>query len=136
MELCIAQRERGIRLVSLTSWNGFFSFQCHFSREVILTSSACNNIFVSVEPAHCWDSSVGGVFIVMSVIQFWFSLEWGCDVGDLECGLARISRDVEGMIIACDLHHSDWISTISHAHRHYLRVSTAITLSRMTLKEL
>ena len=31
-------------------------------------------------------SSVGGLMLLLSlsVIQFWFSLEWGCDVGDLE----------------------------------------------------
>ena len=28
-------------------------------------------------------SSVGGVFVVLSVIQFGFSLEWGCNMGDL-----------------------------------------------------
>ena len=30
-------------------------------------------------------SSVGGLVLRLSfsVIQFWFSLEWGCDVGDL-----------------------------------------------------
>ena len=31
-------------------------------------------------------SSVGGLVLLLSlsVIQIWFSLEWGCDVGDLE----------------------------------------------------
>ena len=31
-------------------------------------------------------SSVGGLVLRLSfsVIQFWFSFEWGCDVGDLE----------------------------------------------------
>ena len=47
-----------------------------------------------------------------------------------------ISRDVEGMIITCGFHDSDWISIISDAGRHYFRVRTAITLSRMPLNEL
>ena len=83
-------------------------------------------------------SSVGGfVFLLsFSVIQFWFSLEWGCDVGDLKCEMVWISRDVEGMIITSSFHDSDWISIISDADRHYFRVSTAITLSRMPLNEL
>ena len=31
-------------------------------------------------------SCVGGLVLLLSlsVIQFWFSSEWGCDVGDLE----------------------------------------------------
>ena len=31
-------------------------------------------------------SSVGGLVLRLSfsVIQFWFSFEWGCDVGDLK----------------------------------------------------
>ena len=83
-------------------------------------------------------SSVGGLVLRLSysVIQFWFSLEWGCDVGDLECALAWISRDVEGVIITCGFHDSDWISIISDADRHYFRVHTAITLSQMPLNEL
>ena len=41
-----------------------------------------------------------------------------------------------GMIIICGFHDSDWISIISDVDRHYLRVSTAITLSRTPLNEL
>ena len=82
--------------------------------------------------------SVGGLVLLLSlsVIQISFSLEWGCDVGDLECEMVWISRDVEGMIITSSFHHSDWISIISDAGRHYFRVSTAITLSPMPLNEL
>ena len=47
-----------------------------------------------------------------------------------------ISGDLEGMIICCRFHDSDWISIISDADRHYFRVRTAITLSRMPLNEL
>ena len=72
----------------------------------------------------------------LSVIQIWFSLEWGCDVGDFEWEMVWISRDVEGMIITSSFHDSDWISTISDANRHYFRVRTVITLSRMPLNEL
>ena len=57
-------------------------------------------------------------------------------MGDLECEIMWISRDVEGMIIASCFHHSDWISIISDADRHNFRVSTAITLSPMPLNEL
>ena len=60
----------------------------------------------------------------LSVIQFWFSFEWGCDVGDLECALAWISGDVDGMIITSSFYDSDWISIISGADRHYFRVRT------------
>ena len=67
---------------------------------------------------------------------FWFSLEWGCDVGDLECKTTLIIGDTEGMIITCAVHDSDWISIISDAGRHYFRVRTAITLSPMPLNEL
>ena len=72
----------------------------------------------------------------LSVIQFAFSLEWGCDVGDLEWEITLISSDLEGMIITSSFHDSDWISIISDADRHYFCVSTAITLSRMPLNEL
>ena len=72
----------------------------------------------------------------LSVIQFWFSLKWGCDVGDLECKMMLIAGDTEGMIITCGFHDSDWISIISDADRHYFRVRTPITLSRMPLNEL
>ena len=48
----------------------------------------------------------------MSVIQFWFSLEWGCDVSELECKMTSIKGDVEGMIITSSFHDSDWISII------------------------
>ena len=83
-------------------------------------------------------SSVGGLVLLLSlsVIQIWFSLEWGCDVGDLKCEMVWISRDMEGMIICCRFHDSDWISIISDAGRHYFRVRTAITLSPMPLNEL
>ena len=83
-------------------------------------------------------SSVGGLVLRLSfsVIQFWFSFEWGCDVGDLECEMVRISRDVKGMIITCGFHDSDWISIISDADRHYFRVRTPIALSPMPLNEL
>ena len=83
-------------------------------------------------------SSVGGLVLRLSfsVIQFWFSFEWGCDAGDLECEMVWISRDVEGMIITSSFHDSDWISIISDADRHYFRVRTAITLSQMPLNEL
>ena len=47
-----------------------------------------------------------------------------------------ISRDVEGMIITSSFHDSDWISIISDAYRHYFRVRTPITLSRIPLNEL
>ena len=67
---------------------------------------------------------------------FWFSLEWGCDVGDLECKTTLIIGDTEGMIITSCFHDSDWISIISDAGRHYFRVRTAITLSPMPLNEL
>ena len=42
-------------------------------------------------------SSVGGLVLrlSLSVILFWFSFEWGCDAGDLECEMAWISRDLE-----------------------------------------
>ena len=76
------------------------------------------------------------LLLSLSVIQIWFSLEWGCDVGDLEWEMMWISRDVEGMIITSSFHDSDWISIISYADRHYFHVSTAITLSRMPLNEL
>ena len=83
-------------------------------------------------------SCVGGLVLLLSlsVIQIWFSLEWGCDVGDLECEMVWISRDVEGMIITSSFHDSDWISIISHADRHYFRVRTPIALSPMPLNEL
>ena len=70
------------------------------------------------------------------MIRFGFSLEWGCDMGDLECVLVWISRDLEGMIITSSFYHSDWISIISDADRHYFRVRTAITLSQIPLNEL
>ena len=76
------------------------------------------------------------LLLSFSVIQIWFSLECACDVGDLECEMVRITGDVEGMIITCGFHDSDWISIISDADRHCFRVSTAITLSRMPLNEL
>ena len=81
---------------------------------------------------------MGGLPIVLSlsVIQFGFSLEWGCDVGNLECKMTWISSDVKGMIITSSFHDSDWISIISDADRHYFRVRTAITLSQMPLNEL
>ena len=83
-------------------------------------------------------SSVRGLVLrlSLSVIQIWFSLEWGCDVGDLECKMAWISGDVKGMIITFSFHDSDWISIISDADRHNFRVRTAITLPRMPLNEL
>ena len=56
-------------------------------------------------------------------------------MGDLECEMVWITGDVEGMIITSSFHHSHWISIISDAHRHYFRVSTAITLSPMPLNE-
>ena len=64
------------------------------------------------------------------------SFEWGCDMGDLWCCLAWITGDLKGMIITSSFHDSDWISIISDADRHYFRVRTAITLSRMPLNEL
>ena len=83
-------------------------------------------------------SSVGGLVLLLSlsVIQFWFSFEWGCDVDDLECEMALISSDLEGMIITSSFHDSDWISIISDADRHYFRVRTPIALSPMPLNEL
>ncbi len=72
----------------------------------------------------------------LSVIQFGFSLEWGCDVGDLECEMAWITGDLKGMIITSSFHDSDWISIISDADCHYFCVRTAITLSPMPLNEL
>ena len=69
------------------------------------------------------------------MIQFGLSLEWGWDVGDLECEVVWIRGDLEGMIICCCFHDSDWSSIISDAGRHYFRVRTAITLSRVTLNE-
>ena len=95
VKLCIAQRERGVRLVSLTSCNGFSSFQCHFSREVILTSSACNTIFVPrvpVEPPHwcdrqlcngngwlCWNCDNDLVLVWMGMQCGWFVMRNGVD---------------------------------------------------------
>ena len=76
------------------------------------------------------------LLLSFSVIQFWFSSEWGCDVGEFECEMMWISRDVEGMIITSSFHDSEWISIISDTDRHYSRVRTAITLSRMPLNEL
>ena len=76
------------------------------------------------------------LLLSFSVIQIWFSLEWGCDVGDLECKMVWIAGDTEGMIITCGFHDSHWISIISDADRHYFRVRTPITLSRMPLNEL
>ena len=70
------------------------------------------------------------------MLRFWFSLEWGCVVGDLECEMVWITGDVEEMIITSSFSDSDWISIISDVHRHYFRVRTAITLSRMPLNEL
>ena len=49
-------------------------------------------------------------------------------MGDLGCEMVWISGDVEGMIITSSFSDSDWVSIISDAGRHYLRVSTAITL--------
>ena len=72
----------------------------------------------------------------LSVIQFWFSLEWGCDVSDLECKMTSIKGDVEGMIITCGFHDSDWISIISYDYHHYVRVSTAMKLSQTPLNKL
>ena len=57
-------------------------------------------------------------------------------MGDLQHGLAWLSSNMDGMIICCCFHDSDWISIISDADRHYFRVSTAITLSPMPLNEL
>ena len=57
-------------------------------------------------------------------------------MGDLKREMMWITGDVEGMIITHSFHHSDWISIISDVDRHYFRVSTAITLSRMPLNEL
>ena len=68
--------------------------------------------------------------------QYLLRFEWGCDVGDLECEMTSISHDLEGMIITSSFHHSDWVSIISHADRHYFRVSTAITFSPIPLNEL
>ena len=45
-------------------------------------------------------------------------------MGDLECEMVWISRDVEGMIITSSFYDSDWISIISGADRHYFRVRT------------
>ena len=70
------------------------------------------------------------------LIGICFRFECGCDVGDLECDTVWISSDMEGMIICCRFHDSDWISIISDANRHYFRVHTAMTLSRMPLNEL
>ena len=57
-------------------------------------------------------------------------------MGNLGHEMVWILRDVEGMIICCRSHVSDWISIISDADRHYFRVRTAITLSPMPLNEL
>ena len=73
---------------------------------------------------------------MLSVIQFWFSLEWGYDVGDLECEMVWITGDLEEMINTSSFHHSHWISIISDADHHYFRVRTTITLSPITLNEL
>ena len=56
-------------------------------------------------------------------------------MGDLGCEVVWIRGDVEGMIICCCFHDSDWISIISDACRCF-RVRTTITLSRMMLNEL
>ena len=52
------------------------------------------------------------------------------------CNITWIPYDLEGMIITSSFHDSDWISIISDADRHYFRVSTVITLSRIPLNEL
>ena len=57
-------------------------------------------------------------------------------MSNLEYETTLITGDTEGMIITSSFHDSDWISIISDADRHYFRVSTAITLSRMPLNEL
>ena len=57
-------------------------------------------------------------------------------MGDLECEMTSISSDTEGMIITSSFPDSDWISIISDADRHYFRVRTPITLSRMPLKKI
>ena len=57
-------------------------------------------------------------------------------MSDLEREMMWISSDVKGMIITSSFSDSDWISIISDVHRHYFRVRTAITLSRMPLNEL
>ena len=70
------------------------------------------------------------VIVGLRMIWFWFSLEWGCDVGDLEPEMTSISDDVEGMIITSSFHDSDWISIISYTGSQYSCVSTATTLSQ------
>ena len=57
-------------------------------------------------------------------------------MSDLERDMMWISSDVKGMIITSSFHDSHWISIISDADRHYFRVSTAISLSQMSLNEL
>ena len=57
-------------------------------------------------------------------------------MSDLECEMTLIIGDLEGMIMTSSFHDCDWISIISDADRHYLRVRTAITLSPMPLNEL
>ena len=70
------------------------------------------------------------------MIWNWFSFEWGYNADDSEYEMTSIAGDTEGMIITSSFHDSDWISIISDADRHYFRVRTAITLSRMPLNEL
>ena len=57
-------------------------------------------------------------------------------MSDLECKMVWITGDFWGMTITCTVHDSDWISIFSDADRHYFRVRTAITLSRMALNGL
>ena len=57
-------------------------------------------------------------------------------MSDLECETTLITGDLEGMIMTSSFHDPHWISIISDANRHYLRVRTAITLSPMPLNEL
>ena len=81
----------------------------------------------------------GGVSVIdwvdladWDLLQIWVWMRCGWFVAWFGVHFERYG----GMIICCCFHDSDWISIISDADRHYFRVRTAITLSRMPLNEL
>ena len=81
----------------------------------------------------------GGVSVIdwvdlsdWDLLQIWMWMRCGWFVVCFGVDFMRFG----GMIICCRFHDSDWISIISDAGRHYFRVRTATTLSRMPLNEL
>ena len=82
--LCIAQRERGVTLVSLANWHEISSFQCRFSKQAELTSSACNNTFATRLPEehpHWWDRQFygGNGWLCWNYECFGFGSHWNGD---------------------------------------------------------